>query len=264
MNRIDRTFQKLRENKKKAFIAYITAGDPSLKATEELVLAIEKAGADIIELGVPFSDPMADGPTIQAASYRALQNGATLKKILAMIRSVRCHTDIPIALMSYYNPIFHFGEKKFVDEAVAAGVDGVIIPDLPVDEAEKLRVLSLEAGLSTVFFLAPTTEKDRVPAIMKAATGFVYFVSVAGVTGGTKGNVAEISRQVRFAKTISDKPICVGFGVSTPEQVKSMGQFADGVIVGSAIVKEILKYTTSKDMPVRVASFVKRLSAPLK
>jgi len=228
------------------------------------VFAIEKAGADIIELGVPFSDPMADGPTIQSASFRSLQNGTTLKKILATVRNIRRYTDIPIALMSYYNPVFHFGEKKFVDEAVAAGVDGVIIPDLSVDEAGSLRALSLEAGLSTIFFLAPTTEKDRVPAIMKASTGFVYFVSVAGVTGGAQGVSVDIARQVRFAKTLSDKPICVGFGVSTPEQVKAMGQFADGVIVGSAIVKEIQKYVASKNMPHRVASFVARLAAPLK
>jgi tryptophan synthase alpha chain len=264
MNRIDQKFSALRKAGKKAFIAFITAGDPSLKATEELVFAIEKAGADIIELGVPFSDPMADGPTIQSASFRSLQNGTTLKKILATVRNIRRHTDIPIALMSYYNPVFHFGEKKFVDEAVAAGVDGVIIPDLPVDEAVSLRALSLEAGLSTVFFLAPTTEKDRVPAIMKASTGFVYFVSVAGVTGGEQKISSDIARQVRFAKTLSDKPICVGFGVSTPEQVKAMGQFADGVIVGSAIVKEIQKHVTSKNMPHRVASFVARLAASLK
>ncbi len=264
MNRIDQKFNTLRKAGKKAFIAFITAGDPSLKATEELVLAIEKAGADIIELGVPFSDPMADGPTIQSASFCSLQNGTTLKKILATVRNIRRHTDIPIALMSYYNPVFHFGEKKFVDEAVVAGVDGVIIPDLPVDEAGSLRAFALESGLATVFFLAPTTEKDRVPAIMKASTGFVYFVSVAGVTGGEQKISSDIARQVRLAKTLSDKPICVGFGVSTPEQVRAMGQFADGVIVGSAIVKEIQKHVTSKDMPLRVAALVRRLAAPLK
>lgn len=263
MNRIDQKFDALRKVGKKAFIAFITAGDPSLKATEELVLAIEKAGADIIELGVPFSDPMADGATIQEASYRSLKNGTTLKKILLTVRNIRRHTHVPIALMSYYNPVFHFGEKRFVDEAVAAGVDGLIIPDLPVDEAEKLRFLALEAGLSTIFFLAPTTEKERVFGIMKASTGFVYFVSIAGVTGSVQGISLDIASRVRFAKTLSDKPICVGFGVSTPEQVKAMGKFADGVIVGSAIIKEIQKHGAVKDMPARVASFVKRLAAPL-
>ncbi len=263
MNRIDKKFNELRAVGKKAFIAFITAGDPDLQSTEDLALAFEKSGVDILEIGVPFSDPMADGPTIQAASFRALQKGVTLKKILATVKKIRTSSQIPIALMSYYNPIFHFGIEKFVAAAQDAGVDGLIIPDLPVDEAGDLCRFAKRANIATIFFLAPTTAQERMPAIMKAATGFIYFVSIAGVTGAKKAVPADIARQIRLAQAMTKKPICVGFGVSTPEQVKAMGRIADGVIVGSAIVKEIEKYAGQKDMARCVSRFVGQLSGAL-
>ncbi len=259
MNRIDQKFIELRQAQKKAFIAFITAGDPSLKATEELVLSLEKAGADIVELGVPFSDPLADGPTIQAASYRSLQRGTTLARILDVVKRIRRHSDIPIALMTYYNPVFHFGLPAFVSQAKAVGVDGVIIPDLPVDEAGDLRRLALKADIATIFFLAPTTTEARMKPIVDAATGFIYFVSVAGVTGGRKAVASEIGQKIRFARTLTDKPVCVGFGVSTAQEARAISFVADGVIVGSAIVKEIQKNATAPDLAVRVGAFVAKL-----
>jgi tryptophan synthase alpha chain len=261
MNRIDTKFNELRKARKKAFIAYITAGDPSLVKTVELVLALEKAGADIIELGVPFSDPLADGPTIQGASFRALQRGTTVPKILAAVKRIRRSSDIPLALMTYYNPVFHFGEEKFVAAAKAAGVDGLIIPDLPVEEAGRLRKAAKARGVATIFFLAPTTARERMPAIVKASTGFIYFLSVTGVTGARRSVPQDLRKNLRQAKRLTDKPICVGFGISTPRQVRDVARIADGVIVGSAIVKEIEKRAKRGDMTKRVAAFVKDLTS---
>ncbi|MBF0387645.1 MAG: tryptophan synthase subunit alpha [Candidatus Omnitrophica bacterium] len=263
MNRIDRKFSDLKARNKKAFIAFITAGDPSLAATEALVPVLGQAGADIIELGVPFSDPMADGRTIQEASFRALQGGTTPAGILAMVRRLRKVTEVPIALMTYYNPVFHFGEEQFVAQAKAAGVDGLIIPDLPVTEAAVLRKAAAKHDLALVFFLAPTTTSARMAGIVRAASGFVYFVSVAGVTGASVLVAKDIARKVQMARAMSGVPVCVGFGISTPQQVKEIAGFADGVIVGSAIVKEVAKYSGAQDMPARVAVFVKSLSSVL-
>jgi tryptophan synthase alpha chain len=264
INRIDQKFTELRKAKKKAFIAFITAGDPDLPATEEIVLALEKAGADIVELGVPFSDPLADGPTIQAASYRSLQKGTTLKKILATVKRIRARSDVPIALMTYYNPVFHFGEKAFVEQAKAAGVDGVIIPDLPLEEAGNLRRFAMKDGLATIFFVAPTTTPDRLKPVVKAATGFIYYVSVAGVTGARKAVASEIAAKIRLVKALTDKPVCVGFGVSTPEEARAIARVADGVIVGSAIVKEIRKNAGARDLAARVGFFVTTLVKAIK
>jgi tryptophan synthase alpha chain len=256
MNRIDQKFIELRKAKKKAFIAFITAGDPDLDTTVELVFALEKAGADIVELGVPFSDPLADGPTIQAASYRSLQKGTTLKKILAVVKRIRQRSQVPLALMTYYNPVFHFGEKAFAEQAKAAGVDGVIIPDLPLEEAGDLRRFAMKDGLATIFFVAPTTTPDRLKPVVKAATGFIYYVSVAGVTGGRKAVASEIAKKIRLVKKITDKPVCIGFGVSTPDEARAMSRVADGVIVGSAIVKEIHKNAGSKGLAAHIETFV--------
>ena len=264
MNRIDQKFIELRKAKKKAFIAFITAGDPDLHTTEELVLALEKAGADIVELGVPFSDPLADGPTIQAASYRSLQKGTTLRKILATVKRIRARSDVPIALMTYYNPVFHFGEKAFVQQAKAAGVDGVIIPDLPLEEAGDLRRFAMKSGLATIFFVAPTTTPERLKPVVKAATGFIYYVSVAGVTGARKAVPSEIAVKIRLVKALTRKPVCVGFGVSTPEQARAISRVADGVIVGSAIVKKIKEFEGSKDLVPRVRAFVAALVKAIK
>jgi len=260
MNRIDQKFNELKKKKKKAFVAFISAGDPSLKVTEELVVAFERAGVDIVELGVPFSDPLADGPTIQASSQRALKKGINLNKILKSVRNIRKKSQIPIALMTYYNPVFHYGEAKFVAQAKRAGVDGLIIPDLPPEEAGDLIKAARVNDLSTIFFLSPTTTRQRIKKIVKAATGFVYFVSLTGVTGARRQLPAALKSQVRLAKRLSRKPICVGFGISTVAQVKSVAKIADGAIVGSAIVSEIARNFGKRNLVKNVAGFVQKLS----
>lgn len=254
MNRIDRKFKELK--KKKAFIAFITAGDPNLKTTEELVLAFEQSGVDIIELGVPFSDPLADGPTIQASSQRALKKGVNLEKILQLVKRLRQRSQIPIALMTYYNPVFHYGEEKFIRDAKKCGVDGVIIPDLPPEEARIIIKWARALDCSTTFFLAPTTTKQRMKQIVKASTGFVYYVSLRGVTGARKGISKEIAEKIQFAKRFTRKPICVGFGVSTPTQVQSVAKIADGIIVGSAIINQIERNKGKKNLVKNVSRFV--------
>ena len=255
-NRIEKKFRDLKRDDKKAFIAFMTAGDPNLTTTQRLVLAFEKAGVDIIELGVPFSDPMADGPTIQTASYRALQKGITLNKILNAVVRIRKISQIPIVLMTYYNPVFHFGEERFVVKAKQKGVDGVIIPDLPPEEAGVLMEAAKKNNFATVFFLSPTTTKKRMKKIIPAATGFIYYVSLTGTTGERPNLPKDVMPHVRMAKRLTDKPICVGFGVSTPRQVRTVTKFADGVIVGSAIVKEIHKNAGKNNLVDNVAKFV--------
>ncbi|MDP2654803.1 MAG: tryptophan synthase subunit alpha [Candidatus Omnitrophota bacterium] len=264
MNRIDRKFQELRREGRKALITFITAGDPDMATTGQLVLAFDRSGADIVELGVPFSDPMADGPTIQASSFRALKKGATLAKILNLVKDIRRHSEIPIALMTYYNPVFRFGEEKFVREAVKAGVDGVIIPDLPPEEAVRLRISARQEGLATVFFLAPTTTPQRMKTIIQQATGFIYYVSLTGVTGARQRLPASLFAGVQQAKRLTRKPVCVGFGIASPDQVREIARFADGVIVGSAIVKAIEKNAGNRDLVASVSHFVSRLARPLR
>ncbi len=264
MNRIDSKFQELRRKRKKAFIAFITAGHPNLAVTKELVLAFEKSGVDIVELGVPFSDPLADGTTIQASSQIALQKGVNLDQVFQTVRLIRQKSKIPLALMTYYNPIFHYGEERFVKKAKSVGVDGVIIPDLPPEEGERLIRLCRQNNLATVFFISPTTTKARLQRIVKASTGFIYAVSIAGITGTRKQIPQEIIDQIRLAKRFTKKPICVGFGISTTDQVKAFAQVSDGVIVGSAIIKEIEKSKGKKDCVKRVAKFVERLIQVLK
>ena len=264
MNRIDQKFKDLKKGKKKAFIAFITAGDPSLRQTEELVLSFERNGVDIVELGVPFSDPLADGPTIQASSQRAIQKGTNLKKILNTVKRIRSRSQIPIALMTYYNPIFHYGEVQFIRDAKKYGVDGVIVPDLPPEEAIKFRSAAKTQNLSTVFFLAPTTTRQRMRKIVKAATGFVYYVSSTGVTGAHKAFSGKNTANIRLAKRMTKKPICIGFGISTPSQVRLVAKMADGVIVGSAIVNQIEKNRGKRNLVNNVSRFVWTLTKGLK
>lgn len=261
MNRIDQKFQELKRQNKKAFIAFITAGDPDLATTRKLALALEGAGVDILELGVPFSDPLADGPTIQAASQRALLKGVTLKKILKLVVQVRKASPLPICLMTYYNPVFHFGEEKFVAQAAQAGVDGLIIPDLPPEEAKNLIRAARKKNMATVFFLAPTTDPKRIPLINSASRGFIYYVSVAGVTGARKSLPPQLIKDLKRVRSRVSRPLCVGFGISTPQHVRQLSRVSDGVIVGSAIVKEILKNRGKKDLAARVSHFVRSLSA---
>lgn len=264
MNRIDKKFKDLKAKKKKAFIAFITAGDPNLKTTEELVLGFEKSGVDIVELGVPFSDPLADGPTIQASSQRSLKKGTTLKKVLKTVKAIRQKSDIPICLMMYYNPIFHYGEVKFVREAKECGVDGLIIPDLPPEEACGLIKEAKSQDVSTIFFLSPTTTISRLKKNIKATSGFIYYVALTGVTGVRTSIPKELSSELKKARKQTKKPICVGFGISTKEQVKQVSKISDGVIVGSAIVNEIHKSIGNKTLVRDVSRFVKKLSSRLK
>ncbi len=264
LNRIIEKFKQLRRNKQKAFIAYITAGDPNLATTENLVYALEEAGVDIIELGIPFSDPIAEGPIIQAASERALKNHTSLKSILALVTRIRRRSQIPIAFMTYYNPIFHFGDKAFVEAAVNAGGDGVIIPDLPPEEAMDLRRAAQKQNFSTVFFMAPTTTDERLKKVAKASTGFLYYVSLTGVTGVRAQLSQSIASDVKRAKRLTNKPVCVGFGISTADHVRTVGKVADGVIVGSAIVNEIAKNAGKKDLVKNVARYVSGLVKALR
>ncbi len=261
MNRIDLTFQTLRDKKKKAFLAFITAGDPSLKATEELVLAFERSGVDIVELGVPFSDPLADGPTIQASSQRALNNKVSLEKIIRTVENIRKRSNIPIVLMTYYNPVFSLGEERFVRQAKQAGVDGVIIPDLPPEEAAQLIRVAKKADFRTIFFISPTTTSQRMKTIVKASTGFIYYVSLTGVTGSRSKLPSDIVHQIKKAKRLTKQPICIGFGISNPTQVKELSRISDGVIVGSAIVKAIVKNQGKANLVRNVESFVRSLTA---
>ncbi len=264
MNRIDEKFQNLKKLKHKAFIAFITAGDPDLKTTEDLVIAFEKAGVDIIELGIPFSDPLADGPTIQASYHRALKKGTTVHKILETVKRIRLKTSIPISLMSSYNPILRYGEEKFVNACAQAGVDGLIIPDLPPEEAETLRHLAARLHIATIFFVAPTSEDVRILSNTKASSGFVYYVSLTGITGTQKAVAQNVVKQINHIKKFTKKPICAGFGISTPQQVKDISRAADGVIVGSAIVKKINECKGQRDLVGKVSRYVHTLVSSLR
>ena len=239
MNRIDKKFQELRHQDTSAFMPYLCAGDPTSELTAKLLLTLEAAGADLIELGVPFSDPIADGPTVQRASERALTHNISLQQILEIVTDLRPQTEIPIALMSYYNPIFRMGEEAFCKAAQAAGVDGVIVPDLPPEQARPLLEVAPKYNLATIFLVAPTSPPERMQLIASVSTGFIYCVSVTGVTGARATLSDEIAPMITELRKHTDKPISVGFGVSTSEQAKQVADIADGVIVGSAIINVI-------------------------
>lgn len=262
-SRIDHTFTQLRQRNQAALIAYIMAGDPSLAETEQLVLALEKAGADIIELGVPFSDPIADGPVIQQAADRALRNGTSLRKILPMIKRLRTQSQIPLVLMAYYNSIHAFGPEHFCREAVAAGVDGLIVPDMPADEAGPLKGPAAASGLQLIFLLAPTSTAERRAFVARQSNGFVYYVSLTGITGSKLSNLAEVATNVKKIRKVSKTPIAVGFGVATPEDAARVSAIADGVIVGSAIVRQIASGQQEQGMVARVADFVHSLKSAM-
>ncbi|MCX5698833.1 MAG: tryptophan synthase subunit alpha [Candidatus Omnitrophica bacterium] len=260
MNRIDKKFIQLKNQNKKAFIAFITAGYPDLSTTARLVITFEKNGVDIIELGVPFSDPLADGPMIQEASGYSLGQGTNLVKILDLVRQLRKHTSLPICLMTYYNPVFCFGEKNFVDQAVAAGVDGIIIPDLPYEEAREFSRYANQKGLVNICFISPTSSAARIKAILKVARGFIYYVSLTGVTGSRKSLAADLKIKLAAVKKLTTKPVCVGFGISCAQQVRQVRKISDGVIIGSAIVAKIKENMGKRNLVQRVGSFVGGLS----
>jgi tryptophan synthase alpha chain len=236
-NRIERRFGELRQRGGKAFIPYLMAGAPSLVRTRELVGICEACGADIIELGVPFSDPLADGPTIQDAAQTALRQGVTLGAVLDLVSSLRSRTQIPIVLMTYYNPVFKYGEDRFVGDASAAGVDGVIVPDLPPDEAAHLIRISKKAGFDTIFLLAPTSTEERIGRVAAVSRGFIYYVSMTGITGSKLSLDASIGDHIGRIRRESDKPVAIGFGVSTPDEARTVASYGDGVIIGSAVVR---------------------------
>ena len=261
MNRIEKKFKQLKKRGEKAFIAFITAGHPSLGATEKLVEEFDRIGVSIVELGVPFTDPMADGPVIQEASTAALKKNTHLVDILNMCKRLRGRVNIPICLMTYYNPVFCFGEDRFVRRALECGVDGVIIPDLPPEEAKGLLSSAAKAGLDIICFLAPTSTKKRLKFISRISRGFIYYVSLTGTTGARSSLPVGLAAKIKEIKRCSNKPVCAGFGVSTNAQVKDVLRFADGVIVGSAIVKKIKECSGSPDMTRKVGKFVSALKS---
>jgi tryptophan synthase alpha chain len=264
MGRIEKKFSFLRANKEKALIVYLTAGDPSLEVTKQLIPALEKAGADLLEIGVPFSDPTADGPVIQAASQRALRAGTTLEGVLNMISEVRRISEIPIVLFGYYNPIYAFGVKKFARAARAAGVDAVLVVDLPPEEAHELRRHTDAADIDFISLIAPTTDQDRRKKIAAAASGFLYYISITGVTGTAAPELESIKSDVEKIRKITDLPIAVGFGISTPEQAREIACFADGLVIGSAVVRLIDKHRKRPDLIQTVSDFIREMKEALK
>ncbi|HOX10034.1 MAG TPA: tryptophan synthase subunit alpha [Candidatus Omnitrophota bacterium] len=260
MNRIDNKFRELKKRGRKALIAFFTAGDYGLANTKKLVLEFASRGVDIIELGVPFSDPVADGPTIQISSERALRRGTKLKDIIAAVKDLRKRTEVPIVLMGYYNPILKYGVDRFVSDCSKNGVDGVIIPDLPPEESAELIGPSRRKGLATIFLLSPTSTVRRIKLISGRSKGFIYYVSLTGTTGARSSLPADLSQRVRLIKRHSKLPVCVGFGVSSPGQVRQVCRAADGVIVGSAIVKEIERNSGKKQFIRNVGEYVQKLT----
>jgi tryptophan synthase alpha chain len=261
VSRLASIFAQLAVKHEKALIAYIMAGDPSLEDTESYVLQLVDAGVDIIELGVPFSDPIADGPVIQQAGCRALRSGTTLKKILATVTSLRARTQMPLVLMTYYNSLLQYGERAFCTDARQAGVDGVIVPDLPPDEAGSLRALAQETGLDVIFLLAPTSPTKRQASIARLSKGFIYYVSLTGITGATLTDKSDVEKKVREIRRHATTPVAVGFGIATPEDARAVASFADGVIVGTALVKIIASEGDRAAIGERLRSFACSLKA---
>ena len=269
-SRIERRFAALAKEQRKAFVAFVTAGDPDYATSEKILHGLPAAGADIIELGMPFSDPMADGPAVQASSLRALKSGQTMRKTLELVRGFRKRDpDTPIVLMGYYNPIYVYPRETFLDDAKAAGVDGLIIVDLPPEADEELCLPAVERGLNFIRLATHTTDAKRLPAVLANTSGFLYYVSITGTTGSAAPDVADVSAHIRRIRKSTRLPIVVGFGVSTPAQARAIGAVADGVAVGSALVNairdslgpngEVTGKTTSKVLDV-----VKSLSGALR
>ena len=258
--RIEKNLRRSRERGRKSLIIYITAGDPDLKVTEELVYSIAQAGADVVELGIPFSDPLADGPTIQQASYRALKGKVTIPKILSTIEKIRKKSSVPIALMTYYNPIFCYGLDRFVADSKAVGVDGLIVPDLPLEESKELLGITERFGIELISFIAPTSTPQRIAAIAQSARGFIYCVSVTGVTGIRENLSLDVAEMIRKIRPYTDVPLAIGFGISNTKQAKEMIKYTDAIIVGSAVVKIIENYQNDlATMLSQVKDFVRSL-----
>ncbi|WP_018971043.1 tryptophan synthase subunit alpha [Rubritalea marina] len=254
-NRIDTTFQKLAESNTPAFVAYVAAGDPSLEKSLEIIKGLADAGADVIELGVPFSDPLADGVVNQLAAERALKAGCTFPKVLDLIRDFRKTHETPIVLFTYLNPIYTYGFDQFHTDAAAAGADGVLLLDLPPDEVPHNAELSAHAGLKHITLIAPTSPDERIAQLAKQSEGFIYALSRTGVTGAQAAPSAAIGATVEKIKQHTDTPVCIGFGINTPEQAKMVGELSDGVVVGSAIVSQVAAHVDAEDVAAKVAAF---------
>lgn len=262
MHPIRATFDDLRRQHRKALVPFIMGGDPSLSVTRQLLPALEDAGADLIEVGIPFSDPLADGPTIQAASARALARDTTPSQVLDAVASVRHRLRVPVVCLTYWNPVVQFGcdgAGPFVRAARASGVCGLVIPDLPMEEAVLLRADAAREDLATIFLVAPTSGPDRMRAIARASEGFIYYVSVTGTTGARQQLPRSLVQGVRQLRLVTTKPICVGFGISTPAQAASVARIADGVIVGSALIQAMNRSRGAAGQVREAAGFLKRL-----
>lgn len=257
MTRIDDKFAELNAAGKKAFVAYVMAGDPDYDTSLEVVKGLPEAGVDIIELGLPFTDPMADGPTIQLAGQRALEGGITLEKTLQLARDFRTtDSKTPIVLMGYYNPIYSRGVDRFLEDAKDAGIDGLIVVDLPPEEDSELCLPAQKAGLNFIRLATPTTDDQRLPKVLQNTSGFVYYVSITGITGAAAPEAQDVAPEVKRIKSATDLPVIVGFGIRTPEMAQGIAQIADGAVVGSAIVSELANGKSASD----VLSFVKSLA----
>lgn len=259
MSRISDTFRIAKQEGRAAFIPYVTAGDPSLERTVEIAVALERAGADILELGVPFSDPIADGPTNQRAAERALLMGASLKRVLEVVLEIRVRSQLAIVLFTYANPVVRFGVDRFAEQAAAAGVDGVLFTDVPAEEMKRFRPAMKSARLDPIMLVTPTSDRRRMKAAAKFGGGFLYLVSRTGVTGAQQDLDRELETNVQTARKASRLPVAVGFGISTPDQVAKVAAIADGVVVGSAIVNQIADEGDTDRLSVRVEEF----AAPL-
>lgn len=264
MNRIIERFARLKKDGKKGFVVYFGAGDPNLAATQQLAVAFDKAGVDVLELGVPFSDPLADGLVNQLAAQRGLESGTTPAKVLETVRTIRKESQVPIGLYIYFNLMHRYGFKKFIDDAAQAGVDGLLALDLPPEESENYEAMMRDAGLCVIYLVAPTTPDERIELIVKRGTGFIYYVSREGVTGmqvKVSSTIAEMTAKIRAHTQL---PIAVGFGISNPEQARTVAASAEAVVVGSAIVNQIAQYGKSKELVPRVTEFVKSLADAIK
>ena len=264
MNRIIERFARLKQQGQKGFIVYIGAGDPDLETTRQLALSFDRAGVDVLELGVPFSDPLADGLVNQLAAQRGLESGTTPVKVLETVKAIRKESPVPIVFYIYFNLLHRYGFKKFINDAASAGVDGLLVLDLPPEESENYESMMREAGLCVIYLVAPTTPEDRIEFIVKRATGFVYYVSREGVTGMQSKVSDTISQMTAKIRAHTQLPIAVGFGISNPEQARAVAANAEAIVVGSAIVNQIAAHGKSKELVPSVTEFVKSLADAVK
>jgi tryptophan synthase alpha chain len=259
MNRVDDTFRSLRQHRRTALIPFLTAGDPGLDATHEIMRVAVENGADLLEVGVPFSDPTADGPVLQASAEVSLRAGTSLPRVLELVARFRRESQVPVILYGYYNPIFHYGPQRFAADARQVGVDAVLVVDLPPEDVGELLMWTRPAGIHFIFLLTPTSGPDRVRKVLKHAAGFIYYVSVTGVTGVRAVELSAVQPAVARLRQATDLPIGVGFGISTPEQAGAVAQFADAVVVGTAIMRVVEAHRSSPRLVPEVGAFIRRL-----